>query len=318
MRLLHPSPEEARIGLRAMKMIASRDGDLSAAARNLLMAAQRHVLRTDDDLDALPPIAPEALAKGFVDPALREQLVSSMLVLSLTDGPPSPAQLELVRSFAEALGVRSEALHDVELLAKRHMLLFYFDFLRRGHIGDMVKQQYEATGLLGLVKALLGLRGLLEDRELAARYHALERLPEGTLGHALVRHYRDNGFAFPGERHGFPEAAVYHDLTHVLSGYGTDPAGELKIGAFIAGYRRTKSIYMLLFVMLTFSAGINLTPLPQPQVVGILERPGLADDLLVAIERGGQLNTDLSDHWDFWPLLPLPVAEARRSLGLLS
>ncbi|WP_437950817.1 hypothetical protein WME98_08440 [Sorangium sp. So ce296] len=301
-----------------MKMIASRDGDLSAAARNLLMAAQRHVLRTDDDLDALPPIAPEALAKGFVDPALREQLVSSMLVLSLTDGPPSPAQLELVRSFAEALGVRSEALHDVELLAKRHMLLFYFDFLRRGHLGDMVKQHYEATGLLGLVKALLGLRGLLEDRELAARYHALERLPEGTLGHALVRHYRDNGFAFPGERHGFPEAAVYHDLTHVLSGYGTDPAGELKIGAFIAGYRRTKSIYMLLFVMLTFSAGINLTPLPQPQVVGILERPGLADDLLVAIERGGQLNTDLSDHWDFWPLLPLPVAEARRSLGLLS
>lgn len=318
MRLLHPSPEEARIGLRAMKMIASRDGDLSAAARNLLMAAQCHVLRTDYDLDALPPIAPEALAKGFVDPALREQFVSSMLVLSLTDGPPSPAQLELVRSFAEALGVRSEALHDIELLAKRHMLLFYLDFLRRGHLGDMVTQQYEATGLLGSVKALLGLRGLLEDRELAARYHALERLPEGTLGHALVRHYRDNGFALPGERHGFPEAAVYHDLTHVLSGYGTDPAGELKIGAFIAGYRRTKSIYMLLFVMLTFSAGINLTPLPQPQVVGILERPGLADELLVAIKRGGQLNTDLSDHWDFWPLLPLPVAEARRRLGLLS
>ena len=316
MHLLHPSPDEARLGLRAMKMVASADGPLTAAARNLLQAAQRQILHTDHDLDALPPIAPDELAAGFRDPGLRAQIVAGMLVVSLTDGPPSPAKIARVQGFAAALAVRSTAVEDLERLAQRRTLLFRLDFLRRGHIADMLRQQYEDTGLLGSVKALLGLRGLLADRELAARYHALEGLPEGSLGRALFAHYRGNGFAFPGERHGFPEAGVYHDLAHVLSGYGTDPVGELQIGAFVAGFKRDNPIYVLLFVMLTFSAGINVTPLPQPHMTGILETPGIADRMLAALERGSQLTLDLSDHWDFWPWLPLPLDEARRRLGL--
>jgi hypothetical protein len=51
------------------------------------------------------------------------------------------------------------------------------------------------------------MRGMTEDPALAARYHAWEKLPEGTLGRSLFDFYKQHGFTFPGERGGFPEAA---------------------------------------------------------------------------------------------------------------
>jgi hypothetical protein len=33
-------------------------------------------------------------------------------------------------------------------------------------------------------------------------------------------------------------------------------------------------------------------------------------------EALARVNTDLSDNWDFWPLIPLPLGEARARLGV--
>lgn len=316
MQLLRPPPDVALLGLRAMKMVACASGQISEPARNLLAAAQQILLHTDHEIDALPPIAPDELAAGMTDPALRRQFVNGMLVMSLTQGVPSERQIAAVEQFAGALGVDNPFLHDLHLLAHRQVLLFRLDFLRRGHIADMVRQQYEASGLLATIKAVLGLRGMTEDPAIAGPYQALEDLPVGTLGRALFDHYRGHGFAFPGERGGFPEAGVYHDLTHVLGGYATDPAGEIQIGAFITGFRRQDPIAVLLFVMLTFSAGVNVTPRPMPHVEGILASPGLAEKLLRALERGSRMTTDLSDRWDFWPHLARPIDDVRRDLGI--
>ena len=59
-----------------------------------------------------------------------------------------------------------------------------------------------------------------------------------------------------------------------------------------------------------------MTPLPQPLSVSVLGQPGVAQRWLRALERGGKVNTDLSDNWDFWPFLPLPLDEARAELGI--
>jgi hypothetical protein len=74
---------------------------------------------------------------------------------------------------------------------------------------------------------------------------------------------------------------------------------------------------VILFVVLSFGTGVNVTPLPQPQVSGILATPGLAARFIQAVERGRQVNTDLSDGWDYWPVLQLPLAEARRRLNVV-
>lgn len=72
---------------------------------------------------------------------------------------------------------------------------------------------------------------------------ALERLPAGTLGHELTRYFRDNGLdpfitAFPIESDVDYLGKRYretHDLFHVITGYGTDEAGEMELQSFVLG-----------------------------------------------------------------------------------
>jgi ubiquinone biosynthesis protein Coq4 len=299
-----------------MTMIASEGGTASAAARALLAAAQKNILSTNFDIDALSPITPEALADAVHDPALRRQLVQGMVVMTLTDGPPPPAKVALVEHFAHALHIDAAEVHSIRNLADHRMLVFKLDFFRRSHIADMVKNQYEDHGLVGTVKAVLGLRGYLEDQELGDRYRALENLPENTLGRHLFDYYRRNGFSLPGEKGGFPESGIYHDFSHVLSGYHTDSPGEVQVAGFVAGFKRENPFMVILFVTLTFSAGINVTPLPQPHSTGILAQGGLADGFFRALERGSRVKVDLSDHWDHWAYVARPIDDVRRELGI--
>jgi hypothetical protein len=238
--------------------------------------AKQVVLRIDADVDALAPIDPASFAAGFPNDELRRQFVDGLLVIVRADGVPSPAVTSSVEAFAQALGVDAPELHDLRLLTRHHMVLFRIDFWRHGHIGEMMRNQLDQHGILGLARGVLGLRGLVEDRELAAKYRAWERLPQDTLGYAIWRYYQTNGFALPGERTGFPEAGLYHDFSHVLGGYDTDPPGEIEVAAFTAGYKQYRPIYVVLFAVVIFSTGADMRPAAGYSRVGILGEPGMA------------------------------------------
>jgi hypothetical protein len=319
MELLKPTPEEAEAGLRAMVMVARAPGAIAPPARALIAAAQKVLLGTDYDVDRVPEIAPEDLARALGRPEIRRQLVHGMVVMSFCAGEPPVAQSDLVERFAAGLSVETPALGALRHLAHRDMLLYRLCFLRNGHFPDIIRDQYAHTGVTGVVKAVLGVRGLVEEPELAARYHALEKLPDDRLGKRLWHHYQDNRFAFPGEKGGFPEAGIYHDLSHVLAGYNTTPQGETLVGAFTAGYRERRpdhGFFVALFVLSIFSVGVDLTP------IGVGAREGtvgdVAEQFFEAIGRGGAITTDLSDDWDFWPWLELPLEEARHRLQIRS
>jgi hypothetical protein len=317
MQLIHPEPEEAMLCLRAVRSVVARAAGIPAAARAMMTAAQQSLLQTDADLDALAPITPAELAAGISTPGLSDQVVQAMLLGVLADGEPDPAGQARAEAFATALGVGIPGLRTVRLLCEHNMLLFRLDFLRRSNLRDMLIDQYRHHGgIQGVVHGLLGMRGFRQDPELARRYNALGDLPEDTLGYAFFRHYHENGFALPGERTGFPEAAVYHDMTHVLSGYGTTVEQETMVGGFTAGYRRVNPFYVLLLPTLSFSTGVNVTASNQPHVTATLANPGVAAGFIHAIERGARVNTDLSANWDYWPLVELPLAEARARLDI--
>jgi len=305
-KLIHPTGGEGLACLRAMRTVTAGDG-----------AAQRLLMALDTDPDTLAPISPRELAAAVTTPGMAEQLVHALIVGALADGEPDPAAYERLQGFATALGVSPPGLRTLRLLVEQHMLLFRLDFLRRSHIADMVRDTYKHRGgIRAVAEALLGQRGLHEDKELAARFAALGTLPKDSFGYVYYDHCRANGFAFPGERGGFPYAGAYHDMTHVLSGYGITPDGELLLGGFMAGFKQSHPFYVVLLTALLWGAGINVTPLSQPHLTGMLAKDGLADGFIAAIERGSRVNTDLSDNWDFWPLMPLPLEEARRRLGI--
>jgi hypothetical protein len=318
MRLLQPDPAAALLGLRAMKTVASATGPMSPVRRTLLDAARRVILKIDADIDSLAPITPAEFAAGFTSPELREQFTNGMLVMVLSDGVPPRGMVAEVEAFANAIGVSTPALTDLRLLAERHMTIFKIDFLRRSQIADIMKNQLEQKGPLGLAKAVLTMRGVMEDPALAARYRAWKDLPEGTLGRSLVEFYARNGFSLPGERKGFPEAGLYHDLCHVLGGYGTDPEGEVQVAAFTAGFKKERPIFIMLFAVLIFSTGINMRPTNEDfTTVGVLGKPGVAERVFAAMERGSHVNQDLSDKWDYWAVAALPLDEVRRRLNVV-
>lgn len=316
MRLQRPDPVEAEAGLRAMKSCVDRIGGPGPAAVQIIAAAQRILLGTDLDFTALPPISPKELADAMQRPSIGHQFIQGLVVLGIADGPPDPRYYEQAAAYTAALGVAAWELRMVRNLAEHHMMLFRLDMLRRIHLRDMLADQVRRFGLGGLVQGVAGLTGLMESPRIAARYRAWEALPPDSLGHAVWHHYRRNGFALPGEKGGFPEAGLYHDFSHVLGGYGTRPAGEILVGAFTAGYRRNNPSFLILFVQLSFGAGVNVTPLDQPDVHSTLALPGLADRLFEALERGAGMNTDLSDGWAPWPLVQLPLDEARARLNV--
>jgi len=317
-QLIHPGPEEAMLCLRAMRSVVARADGVPPASRAIMEAAKGAILNIDADIDALPPITPAELAAGVHTAGLADQFVQAMLINVLADGTPDPDCMGRVESFAAALGVAAPALRTTRLLCERHMVLFRLDFMRRSHIKDIFVDQYRHHGgIRGVAAAVLGLRGLHEEPELAKHYIALGDLPADTFGYAYFHHCRDQGFAFPGEPNGFPEAGAYHDMTHVLAGYGTAPEEEMLVGAFQAGYKQLNPFYVMLFVVFSFGTGVNVTPVNQPHITSILATPGLASRFIRAVERGRQVNTDLSDGWDYWPVLRLPLAEARRQLNVV-
>jgi hypothetical protein len=316
MKIIEPSREQAHAGLRAMKAIAGADGAIGPAATNLLAAAQRNFLKTSFVVDELAPIAPEELGAAFADTELARQFSQGMSVVSLADGPPGPKARQNLLAYARALGVETPEVDLVSRLAEHHLTLFKLDFLRRSHIADMAKNELANEGFVGLVKAFAGFSGHYEDPAKARRYRALGGLGAGTFGRAFFDYVEKNRFSFPGEKHGFPEAGVYHDYAHVLSGYATDSPGEVEVGGFVAGFRKNNPFMVILFVMMTFSAGVNVTPLPQPHQVGILATEGLADGFFRALARGMAMKVDISEGWDGWPFMDRPLDEVRATLGV--
>jgi hypothetical protein len=317
MRLHRPTAEEGAAGLRAMAMVARDAGEIRDSARALIAAAQRTLLHDETAIDGLGEITPSELAAAIVRPEIREQLVSGMVVVSLSQGAPPPEQVDRVESFASALGVHGPQLRAIRRLADHDVLLYKLCVLRNGHMPDIVKDLFHHRGLAGVARGLLGLRGLVSDPELAKRFQAWEDLPEETLGSHVYRHYRGHGFAFPGEAQGFPESGIYHDFTHVLAGYDTTPAGETLVAAFIAGYREQRpdhGLFTALFGLSIFSTGVDVTPIGVGARVGTVGT--VADRFFEAIERGSQVPADLSDDWDFWKWVELPLVEARERLGI--
>ena len=87
----------------------------------------------------------------------------------------------------------------------------------------------------------------------------------------------------------------------MLSGYGTDPEGEIQQAAFEAGFKRSDGFFFLLFGVLQFHLGVRVTPVAKAQ-------RGLFDvkRVLRATERGAACKVDLGAGFD-----PFAYAENR-------
>ena len=320
MKLRRPTPRSTTHQLRALVTIAraARNG-FGRPQRALVRAMQVVIFRTNEDLDDLRPISPTELGTRVEDHDEALQLVRLMTVVCVADGPPRRDQVSLVADFADALAVEEPAVKVISHLARGQLLRFRLAFLRRSHLRHYFRNTYRMSGgVLPVIKAVLRFRGLLgEDNATVSRFKSLEALPHRTLGYQFYCHCVDAGIAFPGQKEGFPEGAIFHDVTHVLSGYDTSAQGELNNAAFQAGYTRgAHDFFTWLIAMVLHGARINLTPFPMPNIEGLLGEEGLAESMLRELERGSAVNVDLGDAWNFWDYADFPIDDVRERLGI--
>ena len=312
MEIQLPSPMLVPYGLRAMKMIAAADGDFGESERNLLTTAQK-LFGTSLDVDRLEPIEPEELARHITDPSLRRQFVRGMVVMSLIDGEASAAEATVVERFSAALGIESKDLLALRHLADKHLLRARFDIARRFFGVEKGFERAKKDGPAWVAKTLGAMAGIYEDTALANRYRALKDAPAGSLGRAYVDFIAKNQFSFPGEKGSPPEPIVLHDLTHVLSGYGTDPEGELQVLGFHAGCRREEKdpFSFVMFGIAEFHLGLAMSP------VAATSRNKLDPVLLFnAIQRGAACTIDPTEGWDPWPVMHEPLEELRAKYNI--
>jgi uncharacterized tellurite resistance protein B-like protein len=320
MELVTADPHSATDQLRALTRVAraARTG-LDRPQRALLDAIQRVVMEAHDDIEPLKEISSAELAARAIDPAQALQLIRLMVVMAMADGPPSTPQVSLISDFAAALHVDEPAVKVISHLANGRRRRFRLAFLHRSHIRHYFRNTARMSGSrLSVPKALLIFRGVIREPERAARFRALEQLPEDTLGHHFYRHCVDADLAFPGEKGGFPEGAIFHDVTHVLSGYDTSPEGELKNAAFQAAFTRDDHDFFTWLVSIVLhGTRVNITPFPIPEIPGLIGQGDLALDIMRELQRGKSVKQDLGDAWDFWDYAELPIEVARERLGVL-
>lgn len=299
---------EARAGLGVVKGVALADGALAPEEIALLDAAGRALGISDGA--GVPAFSPEAAAAALASPVARERAVQAAIFVSMIDGRAADEEVREVERYAAALGVTDPRIHNLRQLARGQVKRMWIDLARRSFARPVFERALRERGLGGLWEIAAPMVGLGKDPELARRFIALGELPEGTLGHAYFRFIVDNDLGFPGEG---PVAAdgVWHDLTHVLAGYGTDPRGEISVVSFVAGYRREDPFFWLFTITLQFHLGIKVSPY-SPGEIGRVD----PEDVLRALRRGMAVTRDLSDGWDYFPELARPLEDVRRDLGV--
>lgn len=295
--------------MRVLRTALEPAGALSAAEQRFL-ATYARIVGNAEPATAPQPIAARAVLIEGVH--ARKRLVQLSALAVLLARPVKPAALVFLRELALHLGTHDPVIDAIEALRRGQLRRVRLLSMRRG-MRAILKEAWRAEGPMGVLRFLgAGFLRLTVNKDRLWRFKRLGLLPTGTLGRTYWEHMTRTGFSFPGEPLGIPASVAYHDVAHVLAGHDTTPRGEIQQGSFQGGNRREDGFFFIQFVVLHFHQGVPITP-GAPPTVGEFD----PERVLWAIHRGAQCNVDVTHQWDFWPLMAMPIDEARRQLALL-
>jgi len=246
------------------------------------------------------------------------RLVQQMLLGALVLRPLPREAAGQVQAFAAELGVDDGMLHIAQEFAAGTLGLAALDFDRNGYTSDWAEGTHDALHTTEpLAEAW---EQSVRDPQLAARWCALEPLPEGTLGRRVADFYRARGFVYPGHPGSAPPLLAQHDWVHVLADYGTRVESELEVFAFIARANDDPRAFSLLAMVVSLfetgylRSGAGLFE----SSPGQLSRAGVVTRVADAMRRGALVAGSVDFlAVDWFELAPLPLAEARARFGVI-
>ncbi len=312
--LLEFRPDQAEMIAGAMAVIANsnRNLGLTGADKASVAGAYHYLLRQSGPLDfaALPAPSPGQLAEILTSGDLAREAAHMLTVMAFVDGSIDAEKIEAVLQYAAALGIDEPYIKEIEQAAHGQVQLA---------LADMVRNNMESiTGRVFLpedvMSWLLPYGDGKDDPALAARYHALADLPEGSFGRIFWEMYRQNDYRFPGEPEALNEAfAQPHDSVHILAGYDTSARGELLVSTFTAASHPSRPMEgHILPVIFSWHLGVKINDVAK-SATGALD----PTEFWHAWARGAATKTDVfAPGWDFWDAAPRPLAEVRAAYGV--
>ncbi len=242
----------------------------------------------------------------------RKRLIQLAALAVLLRVPVKPNSVAFLKDLSRQLGTHDPVIDVIDALQKGRYVRVRMLAMSR-IFRAMCREAYRAESHMGVLR-LFGAMFLKAqvNKDKLWNYKRLGLLPEGTLGREYWKHLTAIGFGFPGEPGGIPDSVAYHDVGHVLAGHDTTPPGEIQQGSFQGGNRRDDGFFFVQFAVLQFHQGVKITPVAPPQI-GNFD----PEKVLWAIHRGAKCKVDITHQWDFWPLMALPLHEARAKCGLL-
>ena len=140
----------------------------------------------------------------------------------------------------------------------------------------------------------------------------LLKYPEGSLGHTYASYIKESNFDPEFYRKIKVEDDISyvllrmrqtHDIWHIVTGFGTDPTGELGLQAFSLAQTRLPLPVILL------AGGLLKTLLQSPDTLG-----NLLDRIAVGYRMGSQAKPLLAQKWEeYWDK---PLSDWRAELGV--
>jgi hypothetical protein len=303
------SPTELPTVMRVLRTALRTAGVLDTRERLFLDTYARITGTARPQADPLP-LQPDTVS---IDGAhQRKRLVQLAAMAVLLSRPVRGDSLAFLKALSRALAIHDPVIDVIDALRRGRHRRVRMLAMRRG-LRSLFKEAYLAEGWAGVLRfAGAMFLKLSVNRDQTWRYKRLGLLPEGTLGRAYWAHMTTVGFPFPGEPAGIPVPVSYHDVAHVLAEHPATGEGEIQQGSFQGGNRRDDGFFFVQFVILQFHHGVKVTPNSPPELDHFDPKK-----VLWAIHRGAQCNVDMTHQWDFWPLMALPLAEARARCALL-
>jgi len=306
------SPAQSRAILGAMRAVAEIGGRVSDDDRLALTSADRYVFGHQDavQVDTIAALAPQALADALAGSALGREALKFITVMAFVDGRLDAAKIAAVLRYAKALGIEERYLDEIRDAAH--------DRLQEA-LADMTRCNMESiTGRSwsggDINKWLLPYTGDDADPELAARFEALAQLPEESFGRVVWNHFKENDYAFPGDPKGLNAAfSVPHDCAHVLTGYDTDPRGEILVSTFTAAmHPKYPMAGHVLPVIFSWHLKVQINKVAGDAGGGLDPR-----EFWRAWAAGTAAKVDtFSPDWDFWRHVGTPLVAVREQWSI--
>ena len=310
--------EVARTSRGVAAIICDKNGDIRPVQRFVLAAAFESMTGHPADFDS-PPTSVDDLAQTLRarNLAFRTRIIQQALLGALLIDPIPADVVDRLRQLSVTLGVDDAMIDVAGELADQQFELAAIDFDRNGYTSDWRTERSAALHTSRPIDVPWGHAG--DDPALAARWQALEDLPDDTLGLAVSRFYRARGFEYPGLPGAVSPLLAQHDWVHVVADYGATIDNELEVFAFISRANDDpKGFSFLAMVVSLFETGVlaHGAGLFAPDG-GHLQSTEMAKRMADALRRGA-LCTGSIDFLalDWFDLAEQPLDDVRAKFGV--